>query len=220
MKTVPWSGWNLNCLQMRKMPHILVVEDDPVVADDICACLAELRYQVVGPAYSIEAALALCAEHEIDLALLDIHLRKHSDGIELAKRIREQMPVPIIFLTASGDNRTLADAKEIHPEQYLLKPFNAVQLKAALEIVFFNLHNPDSDYDMKARIAKFNKGIPDPLSDREVDVVLLLLKGASNADMAEQLFISLHTVKSHIKRIFLKTGAESRTHLISLLNQL
>ncbi len=205
---------------MRKMPTILVVEDDPVVADDICSCLTDLRYQVVGPAYNMEAALALCAEHDIDLALLDIHLQKHNDGIVLAQSIRQQKPIPIIFLTASGDNKTLSEAKEIHPEQYLLKPFNAVQLKAALEIVFFNLHNPDADYEMKARIGKFNKVIPDPLSDREVDVVLLLLKGASNADMAEQLFISLHTVKSHIKRIFLKTGAESRTHLISMLNQL
>src|SRR5690554_6886367 len=110
---------------MNKL-RILVVEDDPVVADDIQTCLESLNYSVLGPAYDAETALLLCAENDFDLALLDIHLNKHGEGIELARNIKEQKAVPIIFLTASGDDLTLAKAREIHPEQYLLKPFNAV----------------------------------------------------------------------------------------------
>lgn len=202
---------------MNKL-RILVVEDDPVVADDIQACLESLNYGVLGPAYDAENALLLCAQSDFDLALLDIHLNKHGEGIELARKIREQKAVPIIFLTASGDDMTLAKAREIHPEQYLLKPFNAVQLKAALEIVFHNLQHPDADYEVRCRIEKFNKSIPEALSVREADIVILLLEGLSNAEIADRLFISLHTVKTHVKRIFHKTGAESRTQLISMLH--
>lgn len=198
--------------------RILVVEDDPVVADDIQACLESFSYSVLGPAYNVQAALSMCAENDFDLALLDIHLNKHGEGILLARKIREQKAVPIIFLTASGDDTTLTQAREVHPEQYLLKPFNAGQLKAALEIVFYNSRYPDAAYETRSRIEKFNRRIPEVLSEREVDIVILLLEGLSNAEIAERLFISLHTVKTHIKRIFHKTGAESRTQLISMLH--
>jgi len=202
---------------MNKL-RILVVEDDPVVADDICACLEGLNYEILGPAYDAATATELCATNKFDLALLDIHLNQHGEGILLARKIREIIPVPIIFLTASGDDKTLAQAREVHPEHYLLKPFNGAQLKAALEIVFYNFRHPDAEYETRARIGKFNQSIPEALSEREVEIVVLLLDGLSNAEIGERLFISLHTVKTHVKRIFHKTGAESRTQLISMLH--
>lgn len=200
-------------------PRILVVEDDPVVADDICACLEMLNYQVIGPAYDARTARGLCADQVVDLALLDIHLGAHGDGIDLAIALRTMRPLPVIFLTGSSDDATLAKAREVHPEQYLLKPFNSQQLKAALEIVFFNSHHPDTAYIHKMQVDRFNKTLPEALSDREVDIVLLLLDGLSNAEVADRLFISLHTVKTHVKRIFHKTGAESRSQLVSWLHR-
>lgn len=199
-------------------PRILVVEDDPVVADDICACLENLNYEVVGPAYDAGTAKALCTVETFHLALLDIHLRDHGEGILLAAHIREISPVPVIFLTASADDGTLAKARQVHPAHYLLKPFNAAQLKAALEIVFFNDRNPDTSYIRRTHVERFNKSLPEALSDREVDIVLLLLEGLSNAEVADRLFISLHTVKTHVKHIFHKTGVESRTQLICTLH--
>ncbi len=201
-------------------PRILVVEDDPVVADDICACLAALNYEVVGPAYDAEAARTLCTAQGFDLALLDIHLRAHGEGILLAAHIRKSCPVPVIFLTASGDDATLAKAREVRPEHYLLKPFNAAQLKAALRIVLFNHRCPDIDLTRRKQLERFNRLLPEALSARETDVVLLLLEGLSNAEVADRLCISLHTVKSHVKRIFHKTGLQSRSQLISRLNSL
>lgn len=203
---------------MKKL-RILVVEDDPVVADDIQSCLEDLNYSVLGPVYDAQSALTTCKENEFDLALLDIHLDAPGEGIQVARKFRELKAVPIIFLTASGDDITLEQAREVHPEQYLLKPLNAMQLKAALEIVFHNLRHRDAEYEEKMRIRKFNKNIPEALSDREIEIVVLLMHGMSNAEIADRLYISLHTVKSHVKHIFQKTGAASRTQLISMLHQ-
>lgn len=205
---------------MRLKPFkILVVEDDPIVADDICANLQQLGYEVLGPIYNFEEALVQCDEEHFDLALLDIHLDAHGQGIALALHIKSRSAVPVIFLTASSDGRTLEEAMVAHPEHYLLKPFNSAQLKAALAIVMHNHHHPDTQQQHLSRLARFNEALPEPLSKREMELMLLLPDGLSNEEIAEKLFVSLHTVKTHMKRMFHKTGAESRAKLVNMLHK-
>ncbi len=201
---------------MKRM-RILVVEDDPVVADDICAYLHGAGHKVLGPAYHLAEAKELAELHAFDIALLDIHLERHGEGIQLAQFIRGFSPAPIIFLTASADQFTLDAAKQVHPEHYLLKPFNSAQIKAALDIVMHNFISPNIEQQNLQRVLKFNEKLHEPFSKREIDLVLLLLEGCSNEEIAQKLFLSLHTVKSHFKRIFQKTNVESRTQLMSVL---
>jgi two-component system, response regulator PdtaR len=198
---------------------ILVVEDDAIVAEDIANCLAELGHLPIGPAYDIETAKELANENPFQLALLDIHLEGREDGIILAAWIKEKFHLPIIFLTASSDSLTLSKVKEVHPEHYLVKPFNQAQLKAAIEITANNFYNPDPFQEKHAKIFKLNQKLNDPLTEREKDVLLMVDEGFSNQQISEKLFISENTVKTHLKNIFVKTASSSRTDLIYKLHQ-
>jgi len=198
---------------------ILVVEDDPIVAEDISNCLTEMGHHPVGPAFDMETAKALTLNNNIQLALLDIHLEKRDDGINLAIWIKEKHPIPIIFLTAFSDGITLSKVKEIHPDHYLVKPFNEAQLKAAIEITTNNFYYPNKLQDQLTKIFKLNQKLNEPLTDREIDVLVLVDEGLSNQQISEKLFVSENTVKTHLKNIFIKTAASSRTDLINKLNR-
>ena len=204
---------------MEKL-RILIVEDDAIVATDIKNCLLELGHQPIGPAYNIAQAKKLIENSDLQLALLDIHLKNPMDGVELAEWMTEVKPVPIIFLTAFADEITLSRAKAVHPSQYLIKPFEKVQLKIAIEIAGTNYYFPDSEHQISRKLYKFNLQLYKPLSNRELDVLRFLVEGYSNREMSEKLYLSEHTIKSHLKNIFLKTEARSRTDLISKINQL
>lgn len=202
-----------------KYLKILVVEDDALVAEDIVSCLTDLDHNPIGPAYNMEAAKTLAIENNVQLALLDIQLEGREDGIILAGWLKAHFPIPVVFLTAFSDAITLSKVKEIHPEHYLVKPFNRAQLKAAIEITANNFYNPNLLLEKNTKIFKLNQKLHDSLTDREIDVLLLVESGFSNQNISEKLFISEHTVKSHIKNIFIKTASKSRTDLISKLNQ-
>ena len=199
---------------------ILVVEDDAIVAEDIASCLIDLGYTPIGPAFDIESAKDLALENTFHLALLDIHLDDREDGIHLAKWIKEKFPVPIIFLTAFSDSITLSKVKEIHPEHYLVKPFNDAQLKAAIEITVNNFYHPNPSQEKLTKIFKLNQKLNEPLTEREMEVLSLLDEGLSNQQIAEKLFVSENTVKTHLKNIFLKTASSSRTDLIKKLHHI
>lgn len=202
-----------------KRLKILVVEDDAIVAEDIANCLVELGHAPIGPAYDIESAKKLALENTFQLALLDIQLEGREDGIELASWIKDKFHLPIIFLTASSDNFTLSKVKNVHPEHYLVKPFNNAQLKAAIEITANNFYNPNALQEKHTKIFKLNQKLNDPLTEREIDVLLMVDEGYSNQQISEKLFISENTVKTHLKNIFVKTESSSRTDLIYKLHQ-
>ncbi len=203
-----------------KSLRILVVEDNAVVAADIAACLEELGHCPVGPSYQLQQAKELVRGNELHLALLDIHLQQPMDGIELAEWMLEHKPVPVIFLSAYSDDITLSRAREVHPAHFLIKPFDKEQLKIAIEIAKTNYYFPDSMQRISRQLYKFTRQLNQPLSKSELSVLKLLTEGYSNRKIAEKLFVSEHTVKSHLKKIFLKTEVKSRTDLLSKLNQL
>jgi two-component system response regulator LytT len=115
-----------------------VVEDEVVIADNICEILTELGYEPTEPAVTYTEALLLIKEEEPDLMLLDINLAGKKDGIELAGTIREQYNMPIIFLTANTDSGTLERAKKVKPNAYLVKPFTKEELYTSIEICLSN----------------------------------------------------------------------------------
>ncbi|MEH1943964.1 MAG: ATP-binding protein [Nostoc sp.] len=114
--------------------RILVVEDEVIVARTIASQLSQLGYIVTGTASSGKVAIAKAWETQPELILMDIILKGEMDGIATASKIREQLDVPIIFLTAYGDDRTLERAKITQPFGYIVKPFTIKDLKIAIEI--------------------------------------------------------------------------------------
>jgi PAS domain S-box-containing protein len=114
--------------------RILVVEDEPVVALDIRRQLREMGYDVAGMASSGEDAMLAAGELRPDAVLMDVSLGTGMDGIEAATRIRGLYHIPVVFLTAYADEDLLVRMKLSDPFAYVLKPFEYMELHAALEI--------------------------------------------------------------------------------------
>lgn len=117
---------------------ILVVEDELIIADNICNILEDLGYEPLEPAISYTEALETLAEEEADLALLDIQLAGRRDGIDLAWKIKDTYNIPFIFLTSNADAATVERSKKLNPPAYLLKPFTKDDLYTSIEIALYN----------------------------------------------------------------------------------
>jgi len=113
---------------------ILVVEDERIVAKDIVKSLQRLGYLVVASVASGEEAIKKVHENSPDLVLMDIMLRGQIDGIEAAEIIKNSFDIPIIYLTAYADEKTLHRAKVTEPFGYIIKPFDERDLQTNIEI--------------------------------------------------------------------------------------
>ena len=120
--------------QNVRMPKILIVEDEGITALDIRNHLLDFGYAVTGIASSGEQAIAHAAKTPPDLVLMDIMLKGAMDGIQTAARLRERMDMPVIFLTAYGDEATVQRAASTAPYGYLLKPLRTGELRAMVEV--------------------------------------------------------------------------------------
>jgi PAS domain S-box-containing protein len=118
----------------EQQTKILIVEDENIVAKDIQNTLKSLGYLVAGIAASGEDAIQKAGETRPDLVLMDIMLRGYQDGVEAAQRIQAQYNIPVIYLTAYTDDKTLQRAKITEPYGYLLKPFEERELHIAIEM--------------------------------------------------------------------------------------
>ena len=117
--------------------NILVIEDEAIVSKDIQQSLKKLGYNVVGSAAMGEKAIALAKEMNPDLVLMDIMLKGEMSGIEAAEQIREQLKIPVIYLTAYADENTLAKAKVTEPYGYIIKPFKEIDLHTSIEMALY-----------------------------------------------------------------------------------
>ncbi len=118
--------------------RILIVEDELIIAEDLRIHLEKLGYSITGIAKSYERALQLIEAEEPDLMLIDIKLKGDKDGIHLAAKVKEKYDFPIIFLTSHADNNTVERAKKVHPNGYLIKPYEREDLYTSVEIAFAN----------------------------------------------------------------------------------
>lgn len=116
---------------------ILVVEDEVVIAMDLQATLIDLGHEVPDIVTSGEAAIQKALELRPDLVLMDIHLSGAVDGITAAATIAEGLDIPVIYLTAYADEDTLQRACLTAPFGYILKPFEAKELRANIDIAFY-----------------------------------------------------------------------------------
>ncbi|QIR39530.1 response regulator [Tolypothrix sp. PCC 7910] len=114
--------------------RVLIVEDEVIVARTIASQLSQLGYIVTGTASSGNVAIAKALETKPDIVLMDIILKGEMDGIAASSYIREQLDIPVIFLTAYGDANTLERAKITQPFGYIVKPFTIKDLQIAIEI--------------------------------------------------------------------------------------
>jgi CheY-like chemotaxis protein len=121
---------------MDDPPRVLIVEDELLVAWHLESLAREQNFEVTGLVPDGEGAIEQAIDLEVDLVLMDVRLAGRVDGIEAARRIREQRDTPIIFITAHGDPATRAKIEQVLPgTPVLAKPITAAILKEAIASV-------------------------------------------------------------------------------------
>lgn len=118
-------------------PRLLIVEDDAIVVADLTIRLTQMGYEVVGSANCGAVALSLAEQHHPDLVVMDIRLQGPMDGIDVAKELRACCQMPVVFLSAYGEDSTLQRAQEAEPLGYVLKPFEDRELRIVLEMALY-----------------------------------------------------------------------------------
>lgn len=194
--------------------RILIVEDEPVIAAEIAACLDQLDYCVSGKAYTLPAALDQLKNNPPDTVLLDINLGEGREGIEIARQINRDYHLPFLFLTSYADRATLEAAKRTAPAGYIVKPFTEKDLLAGIEIALYNYAQRQKSGLPALDRAALNRRLLAPLTDREFELLQLLREGYTNQQLAEKSFVSVNTVKTHLKNLYLKLDARTRTEAI------
>ena len=122
-------------MMMRCPAHILIVEDERLVARDLERRLTRIGYMVVAIAAAGPDAIHQALEHQPDLILMDIRLQGEMDGITAAAFIRNHLDIPIVYLSAYVDEKTLERAQDTAPAAFLRKPFNEYDLRQTLQQV-------------------------------------------------------------------------------------
>jgi PAS domain S-box-containing protein len=121
--------------------RILVVEDEAIIARDLCQQLNQMGYDAIGDTPRGEEGVPLAAERRPDLVLMDIHLAGAMDGIAAAEEIRK-LGMPVVFLTAYAGDETVKRARITEPYGYLLKPFEERYLRTVIEMALYK-HGAD-----------------------------------------------------------------------------
>ncbi|MFO0762794.1 MAG: response regulator [Byssovorax sp.] len=132
--------------------RILIVEDERIIARDIEAQLVSLGYTPVGIAASADEALSLARAERPELVLMDIHLLGEVDGIDAARRLRGELGIPSVFLTAYANDDVLDRAKAANPLGYIIKPFDERSLRTTVEIA---LHKEQADALLRRSEARY-----------------------------------------------------------------
>jgi len=119
------------------MHKILVADDKVVITTQLVERLTSMGYEVVGRAYSGKSAVEKARLLRPDLILMDIVMPGKLDGIDAANTIKEELDIPVIFLTAYADDKFVERAKNVAPFGYILKPFQENEIKAAIELALY-----------------------------------------------------------------------------------
>jgi NarL family two-component system response regulator LiaR len=201
--------------------RILIADDHAVLRRGLRQLLEqEQDIEVAGEASDGEEAVKLANELKPDIVIMDIVMPKLS-GIEATRQIKQLKPSPAVMIfTAYGDMRYILGLLEAGACGYLLKSARGQEIAEAIRAVRSgeSVLDPEVTHKLLQRVLKQGLEAKDSnqveLTTREIEVLRLAAKGMGNKDIAEQLFLSLRTVKVHLTNIFNKMGVNSRTEAI------
>jgi len=209
------------------MIRVLLADDQRVVREGLGTLLGLLEgIELVGTAADGEEAVALATERDPDVVLMDLRMPR-CDGIEAIRRLAERGDRPrAIALTTYADDASVVGALRAGARGYLTKDASAEEIEQAIRSVVAGRTHLDPavqqrlvDAVLDLHPAPAESVSPsaeqlDDLTAREVEVLRLIAEGRSNAEIAEALVVSAATVKTHVNRIFYKTGARDRAQAV------
>ena len=217
--------------------RIVIADDQASVREGLVLLLSGLPdIDVLGAAADGQEALDLVAAHHPDAVLLDLHMPV-LDGIETTRRLSSNhADVAIVILTTYADDSSVLEALRAGARSYLTKDADRSDIARALHAAARGLSvldpgvqatllaaasaasavPPTPAASARAPVTAADStlsvpaDLPDGLTQREAEILSLLARGLTNPEIAAQLFLSSHTIKTHINRIFTKTGSRDR----------
>lgn len=196
---------------------VLIADDDVLIREGLKIILqSDEQFQVVGCVENGLKALEHCTKEHVDVALLDVRMPV-MDGLQAAARITEETDAKPLILTTFDDDDFIINAVKNGARGYLLKGSSPPKITDAIKIVYQG-GTVIQDVAMDIIRNELSSGkrpcIPQGiLTDRELDITMLVAKGFSNKEIAASLYMSEGTIKNYISSILCKTGLEHRTQI-------
>jgi DNA-binding NarL/FixJ family response regulator len=196
--------------------RVLIADDQRIVREGLATIVAGFAdAEVVGLAVDGVEAVALVSERSPDVVLMDLRMPR-MDGVEATRQIRSlHPPVPVVVLTTYADDDSVLAALSAGATGYLTKDAARDDIRRALEaaVAGQSILDPAVQATLLGaaqHVPTRPPALPDGLTDREAEVLSLIADGMSNVEIATRLYVAEATVKTHVNRIFAKTGSRDR----------
>jgi DNA-binding NarL/FixJ family response regulator len=204
--------------------RVLVADDQRVVRDGLTLLLGLIDgVEVVGTAGDGAEALERARAEHPDVVLMDLRMPR-MDGTEATRAIRAELPATqVLVLTTYADDESLFPALEAGARGYLTKDAGAEEIERAIQAIAAGRTHLDAAVqerlvaavlDATPIAAARGQALPDGLTPREGEVLRLIATGLSNVEIGDALVVSQATVKTHVNRIFHKTGSRDRAQAV------
>ena len=193
------------------MTNVMIVEDDPMAQKLLEIFVAgNSSYQVVHTIESAAIAEFYCMTNQIDLILMDVCTAMNVSGLEAAEKIKARFPhIKIIIITSQPECSFIDRARSAGVESFWYKTASAEDILTVMDRTMAGERiYPDSTPSLK-----LGNVLSEKFTEREIEVLRLVVAGETDAAIAEKLFLSLRTVKQHIQSMRDKTGFRNRTEL-------
>jgi DNA-binding NarL/FixJ family response regulator len=202
--------------------RVLLVDDQALFREGLETLLSVHKdIQVVGQASNGQEALEVATNAQPDVVLMDVRM-PIMDGVRATRLLKKSLPqCKVIVLTTFDDDEYIFDALRTGAVGYLLKDVASAQLVEAIRAAARgeSILEPSVAAKVIAEFSRVSRLVPsaqmeqlvDPLSERELEILAWIARGASNKEIADQLFIAEGTVKNHVTNILGKLGVRDRT---------
>lgn len=215
-----WSKEQYRVLrEVRVMWRVLLVEDQAIVRQGLKVILEQdENISVVQQAENGEEAIAIVEKHLIDFIMMDVRMPV-MNGIEATRKIKQQWPdIKILILTTFNDDEYAVEALKEGANGFLLKTSESDKLIEAVYSCMsggMTIHEEVAAKVMPRLLkrSKSEKTVDVHLSEREIAITKLIGEGLTNKEIAEELYLSIGTVKNYLTQILQKTGLRDRTQL-------
>lgn len=207
--------------QKKVKIKVLPVDDHPVVVEGVRSCLrVHTQFEVVGVATSGEDALAKAKKLSPDVILMDVNM-PGLDGLETTRRLKQTCPkAKVLMFAGREDNDAVGEMIQAGAKGCIRKSASATELVSAIERVhrgetFFSADVAQMFFeDYVKRGGRAQENVTKRISERERQVLHLIVEGAANKEAADTLQISVRTVEKHRQRIMKKLGVHKATELV------
>ena len=200
------------------MIRVLLVDDHEMVRIGVSSYLsAQPDIEVAGEADNGKKAVEMALELRPDIILMDL-VMEEMDGIEATRRIIEKWPeAKIIIVTSFFDDVKVYQALEPDATSHMLKTSKASEIAEAIRSTYKgqSVLEPEVTGKMMTRMRRnATEELHEQLTSREMEILLLMAEGKSNQEIADELFIALKTVKTHVSNILSKLQVQDRTQAV------